>query len=143
MIAPRSASTTPLIDFNNVGAQQRDDLTLVEFEIDSLQNRSSVVSGVHAAHQQQLGPTLASIEENFGTCRGRLPHLCDVVHDHAADRALDQSPDDEERNHHEHANADGHLIGDPSDQRKNEQTRNHPERRHRKTGRAGSRRNGE
>ncbi len=119
-MAPRSASTTPLIALNSVDLPAPfvpSSATIspsLQFEVDVAQHRSLAVAGLDAADEQQ-----------GACCRGagrRAPperaaadcQTCVMSSSMtSADAAQDERADDEDRQHHEHADPDVPGVGRP------------------------------
>ena len=66
-----------------VRAEQRDDLALLDVEVDVEQHLPVVVAGVDAADEQQVGSALAPLVQRLAARRRRPPHLGDVGVDDA------------------------------------------------------------
>src|SRR3546814_11563934 len=61
-----------------VGAEQRDHLALVDFEVDPKEHLHVAVAHLELADEEQLRATRGSLGCGFGPRRRRLPNLFDV-----------------------------------------------------------------
>ena len=146
-MAPRSASTMPLIAFSRVDLpapfvpRSATTSPSSRCEVDAVEHGPVVVAGLDAAQQQQVGVALPAVVEHLGAGRRRLPHLDDVVVDHVGDAAQDEAADDEHGDQDEHPDLDAPVVGDPPDQGQDGESGDHPQRSDREAGRPGPRRN--
>ena len=81
MTVPLLAGTSPADRLEQrrlagpVGAEQGDDLALVDLEVDVEQHLHVAVAHVQAPDEQHLGPALAPLVQHLAAGRGRRPHL--------------------------------------------------------------------
>ena len=114
-----------------VGAEQRDDLALVDLEVDVEEHLHAVVTDVEVAHEQQLGETLAAQVRDLRLRRGRRPHPVDVgLHVQRCRRERPRA-DQEDRHHDQEALADAPVVGDVADEQQRRHAGHDEERRHR------------
>ena len=147
MMAPRSASTIPEIVLQQgglagaVGAEQGDDLALVDLEAHVEEHLHAAVADVEVADEEQLRPALAALVGHLGPSRRRRPHLGDVAGDHAAGGGDDEPADDEHRQHQAASRCgSAPAVPEPADDREDEQAGQDPQRRDAEAHRPGPRR---
>ena len=89
-----------------VRAEQRDDLALVDLDVDAEQHLHAVVRDVEVLDHQQLRLPAPPRRERGGLRDGRAAHALDVVGDERTCRGKDERADEEDRDQHHERGAD-------------------------------------
>ena len=132
-----------------VGAEQGDDLALVDLEVDVEQHLHAVVVRRRGCGRPAAWPRRGCAGGRTSACAAVEVHtFVDVALHIGRGRGQHHGADQEHRDHHEQPRADAVAVGDPADHVQGDQAREDEQRRHREAqrshlGRDGQRERGE
>ena len=109
-----------------VRPEERDDLALVDLEVDAEQHLNAVVVHVDTTYEEELGPPSLPFVHGLRLCGRCRPHSSDVARDLRPGRGEDESAKHEHRRCRQQRAPDAVGIGDPADHGEQEQAGDDP-----------------